>query len=88
MSEPVIWQGQELPQARGGNVWALYMYPGGRKELRQCPPVMIDQADDAAWRLQHGRMARIWLDDATLVIALLPDNHPIKGLHKEQHHGN
>lgn len=76
MSEPVIWQGKELPPKKPGHVWAIRMWPGGRKELRQVLLEEMHHADDATSRLQNNHCANVWLDDAVLVIALLPDEHP------------
>ncbi len=76
MSEPVIWRGKELPQCKPGHVYAIRMWPGGRKELRQVPYEEMHYADEATRRLQNGHCANVWLDDAVLVVMLLPENHP------------
>lgn len=67
MSEPVIWQGKELPPRKPGHVWAMYMYPGGGKELRQCTLDRMHYASEAIERLQSGYPAHVWLDDVEYV---------------------
>lgn len=74
----VYWQGKELPKAKPDHVWAIKMWPGGRKILNQQLIDSMHNSWDAVERLQHGHCANVWLDDVTLVIALLPDDHPLK----------
>lgn len=76
MSEPVIWQGKELPPKNPGHVWAIRMWPNGRKELRQVLLEQMHNSSEATKRLQNGHCANVWLDDAVLVVMLLPVEHP------------
>lgn len=68
--QPVIWQGQELPQARPGNVWLLHIYPGGRMEVVQRKPNYATTVDLAVKDLMAGGSAHVWLGDAETTVAL------------------
>lgn len=70
MSEPVYFNGQELPALRPGKVWGLKIYPGGRMELHQYTDDLLHYVDEAVQRLCDGREARVWLDDAAFVVGL------------------
>lgn len=72
------WKGQELPPKRPGHVYIIRMWPGGRKVLDQCWFHQAHYADDAARRLKSGQTANVWLDDAALVLSLLPEDHPLR----------
>ena len=65
-----VFNSQTLPAPRPGRVWGLLIYPGGRKELRQYPPDMLQDRDEAVRRLEAGREARVRLDDAGVVVAM------------------
>lgn len=72
------WRGQELPPKRPGHVYIIRMWPGGRKVLDRCWFHQAHYADDAARRLKSGQTANVWLDDAALVLSLLPEDHPLR----------
>lgn len=53
-----------LPALQPGKVWGIRIYPGGRKELRQCPPGNCLKPDAAIARLQDGHMVEVKIRDA------------------------
>lgn len=62
------FMGQELPPLREGNVWAMLVYPGGRKLVAQIAPYNIYHINDAVAELKAGRRVYVWLDDAVEVL--------------------
>lgn len=63
-----IFMGQELPPLRQGNVWAMLIYPGGRKVVAQIEPYNIEFVKDAVDKLRQGQYVYVWLDDAAEVL--------------------
>lgn len=62
------FMGQELPPLRDGNVWAMKIYPGGRKEVRQVNPSRVDFVSNALKKLKAEQSVYVWLDDAVEVL--------------------
>lgn len=62
------FMGKELVNLRPGNVWALEIYPGGRKTVMQTKAKYVDYTDDAVKKLNAGQRVFVWLDDATEVL--------------------
>lgn len=63
-----IFMGQELPPLRAGKVWAMRIYPGGRRVVVQEEAQNIDYTEDAVAELKAGRRVLVWLDDAIDVL--------------------
>lgn len=57
----------ELPPLREGNVWAIQLYPGGRKAYAQVKPERVSSFFDALDRLRSGVVVFVWPDDAVRV---------------------
>jgi len=55
----------ELPPLREGNVWAIQLYPGGRKAYMQVNPERISSFFDALDKLKSGQMVYVWPDAAS-----------------------
>jgi hypothetical protein len=60
----VYFQGEKLPPLRPGKVYAMQIYPGGRKVVRQCNADQLSTPSAAAKALTAGRMVYVWPDDA------------------------
>lgn len=63
--------GSTLPPPREGKAWCMFIYPGGRKELRQANPAFLCGVEWAILRLKRGEMARVSLEDAPTVLRRL-----------------
>lgn len=57
----------ELPPLREGNVWAIQLYPGGRKAYVQVKPERVSSFFDAFDKLRTHHMVFVWPDDAVRV---------------------
>lgn len=53
-----------LPPLREGNVWAIQLYPGGRKVQMQVKPERVSSFFDALAKLMAGQMCYVWPDAA------------------------
>lgn len=56
-----------LPPLRPGNVWAIQLYPGGRKAYMQVKLERVSSFFDALDKLKSGQMVYVWPDDAVRV---------------------
>lgn len=56
-----------LPPLREGNVWAIQLYPGGRKAYMQVKPERVSSFFGALDKLKSGEMCYVWPDDAAKV---------------------
>ncbi len=63
------FMGQHLPELRHGRVYCMEIYPGGRKSVRQINPDLLHDKDDAIERLRDGRLCRVSLADAIVVLS-------------------
>lgn len=72
------FMGNVLPPMREGNVWAMLIYPGGRRSVEQIEPQNIEFASEAVKKLKAGQWVYVWLDDAVAVLqqANLPKVSP------------
>lgn len=57
-----------LPELKEGNVWAMRIYPGGRKELRQCPAGDCLNPVPAVAELKKGGYVQVRIRDAWAVL--------------------
>jgi hypothetical protein len=64
----VYFQGEKLPPLRPGKVYAMQIYPGGRKVVQQRNPEQLSTASVAVKALIAGRMVYVWLGDAVDVL--------------------
>ena len=58
------FQGEKLPPLRPGKVYAMQIYPGGRKVVRQRNADQLSAPNAAVKALVAGRMVYVRLDDA------------------------
>lgn len=70
----VYFQGKKLPPLREGNVWAMWIWPGGRKEVKQVKPEQITESPrKAVAELLSGYDVHVWLDEAAYIVARWED---------------
>lgn len=62
------FMGQELPPLRVGNVWAMQIFPGGRKVVVQVQPYHVRSVEQAVTALKAGHRQYVSLDDAVAVL--------------------
>lgn len=62
------FMGQELPPLRAGNVWAMQIFPGGRKVVVQVRPYLVRPVEQAVTALRAGHRQYVLLDDAVTVL--------------------
>lgn len=60
----------ELPELKPGKIWAMRIYPGGRKELRQRAEDMCVEPMEALKRLKQNQSATVRMADAQWVWAM------------------
>lgn len=56
-----------LPPLRPGKVWAIQLYPGGRRAYMQVAPERVSSFFDAYQKLKSGQMVYVWPDVAAKV---------------------
>lgn len=64
----MIFNGQELPPLRQGNVWTMQIFPGGRKVVVQVKPYRVSTVAAAVEKLKGGHRVHVALDDAIRVL--------------------
>lgn len=69
MSEPVYFQGQQLPPLRDGHVWGMKIWMGGRMEVHQYKAERLQSKKAAISDLCVHGVTQVWLDDAAYVVA-------------------
>lgn len=74
MTQDVYFQGQKLPPLREGNVWAMRIWPGGRKEVKQVKQEQLTESPrQAVDKLLQGEYVYVWLDEAAYIVARWED---------------
>lgn len=69
MSEVIYFNGQPLPPLREGKVWGIKIWFGGRLELRQYKPELLQTTGQALKNIRENGFAYVWLDDASYVVS-------------------
>ncbi len=63
-----MWRGEPLPDPRPGYTYGFYLYPGGRSEVRQTLPALLQSRATAEAKLEKQLIAVVGLGEAEALV--------------------